>query len=220
MSNLQHSLGSDPFFCDSTPEIRSVEGGGEKIFGYWAVFNRMSREMLTKKGMKFVEQILPGAFDNTDFSDLESRFNHVDYLSSAPSLRYGVDDQGAWFEYDHDPQDPAHQAVYRRIQRREVKGSSFQFPPLTADCFTVTDLAGVKLRTISKFPRVLEVGPVITPAYPASSAFARSLDQFQQEQELIEQEQVPAFTEQQMVLTEQRDLLAQRIQQFQKVISQ
>jgi HK97 family phage prohead protease len=214
MSNLQHSLGSDPFFCDSTPEIRSMEGGGEKIFGYWAVFNRMSREMLTKKGVKFVEQILPGAFDNTDFSDLESRFNHADYLSSAPSLRYGVDDQGAWFEYDHDPQDPAHQAVYRRIQRREIKGSSFQFPPLPADCFTVTDLAGVKLRTISKFPRVLEVGPVITPAYPASSAFARSLDQSQQqEDEVIQQQPEP-------VSTEQADLLAQRIQQFQKVISQ
>ena len=67
--NLQNRT-IEPFFCDLLPEVRSVaEGDGIRIFGYWAVFNRLSRELSTDKGLRFVEQILPGAFDETDFSD-------------------------------------------------------------------------------------------------------------------------------------------------------
>lgn len=217
MAKNLHNRAIEPFFCDLLPEVRSVaEGDGIRIFGYWAVFNRLSRELSTDKGVRFVERILPGAFDETDFSDAESRFNHSDYLSSAPNLRYGVDATGAWYEYDHDPHDANHVATLRRIERREIKGSSFQFPPLPKDAFTVSEHApGVKLRTIIKFPRVLEFGPVITPAYPSSSAFARSLDEaaHQEELALVEQQQLEQQEQ------EQRQQLQQiRLQQFRALL--
>lgn len=177
------------------------DGGGIRVFGYWAVFNRESRVMQTPKGTKFREKILPGAFDGTDFSDVVCYFDHRDYLASAPNLRSGVDDHGAWYEYDHDPEDPTHVAAFRRIQRREAKGSSFQFPPLPADCYDLSPCPdGVILRTIKRFPRILEHGPVIAPAYNSTSTFARSLDetaiQEEIEAEAIEQTPVPDETEQ------------------------
>ena len=184
----------DPFFTDDTPEIRSIEGGGMTVRGYWAKFNVRSRQMTTKKGVKFTESIAPGAFDTTDFSDVECCFDHDSrqFLASDPTLKYGVDDTGAWYEYDHDPTDPIHQTVVRRIQRRNVKGASFQFPALSADCYEVRDEAGIKHRTITRFPRVVEFGPVRLPAYPDTTAYARSLDESATEPEL--EPETPAQT--------------------------
>lgn len=189
MTNLRNR-GGDPFFCDEMPEIRTLEeGGGIRVFGYWAVFNRESRVLSTPKGTKFRERILPGAFAETDFSDAVSLFDHRDYLASEPNLRHGVDDHGAWYEYDHDSEDPTHVAALRRIQRREAKGSSFQFPPLPADCYDLAPCAdGVILRTIKRFPRVLEFGPVITPAYPSTTTFARNLDETIEQEEITDRE--------------------------------
>jgi len=201
MSHL-HNRAVDPFFCEDLPEIRSREEGvGIRVFGYWAVFNRESRVLSTPKGTKFREKILPGAFDGTDFSDVVCLFDHREYLASAPNLRNGVDDHGAWYEYDHDPLDPSHAAALRRIQRREAKGSSFQFPPLPADCYDLEPCAdGVILRTIKRFPRILEHGPVIAPAYNSTSTFARSLDETAPQEEIevgeVEQPPVPDETEQ------------------------
>lgn len=168
----------DPFFTDGEPELRSVEGGGLVVRGYWAKFNARSRVMTTKKGVKFTESIAPGAFDNTDFSDVECCYNHDErqFLASDPTLRHGVDSVGAWYEFDQDSTDPIHQTVVRRIQRRNVKGASFQFPALPADCYEVRDENGIKHRIITRFPRVVEFGPVRTPAYPDTTTFARSLD--------------------------------------------
>lgn len=168
----------DPFFTESEPEIRATEGGKTTVFGYAAKFNLHSREMTTKKGVKFTESIAPGAFDGTDFSDVICCFNHDErqFLASEPSLRYGVDATGLYYEYDHDPLDRGHCDTLQRIRRRDAKGSSFQFPALPANCYELRDMAGIKHRTITRFPRIGEFGPVITPAYRDTTAFARSLD--------------------------------------------
>lgn len=207
-----HNRASDPFFCDELPEVRSIEdGGGLRVFGYWAVFNKESRVLSTPKGTKFREKILPGAFDNTDFSDVVSMFDHRDYLASEPNLRYGVDGHGAWYEYDHDPEDPTHVTALRRIQRREAKGSSFQFPPLPADCYDLSPMPdGVILRSVKRFPRIPEFGPVITPAYPSSTTFARSLDETIEQEELQTQQQHQQELEQQQTEARAVELLQSR----------
>jgi len=186
MENTQMQIDNEPFYTDGCPEIRSIEGGGTVVYGYAALYNVRSLELVTKKGVKFVEEILPGAFDGTDFRNLKCFFDHDrrDFLASEPTLRYGVDERGLWYEYDHDPADPTHMTALRRIQRRNAQGSSFQFPPLSPDCYTVSKDGGVLLRTISKIPRVVELGPVITPAYRGTTTFARSLDQAVEEEEL------------------------------------
>ncbi len=175
--NQNLSQNPEPFFTEGCPEIRSTDGGKTVVYGYAALYNTRSRQMTTKKGVKFVEEIMPGAFDSTDFSEVRCLMNHEyrDFLASEPNLRYGMDSRGLWYEYDHDPGDPTHVAALRRIQRRDAKGSSFQFPPLPSDCYTVTREGGVPVRTIKKFPRVLEMGPVYTPAYQGTTTYARSL---------------------------------------------
>lgn len=174
IQNLEH----EPFFTETAPEVRSVEGGKTVVYGYAALFNTRSRTLTTKKGVRFVEEILPGAFDGTDFSDAVCFFNHEgrDFLASIPNLRFGTDERGLWYEYDHDPADPVHVSALRRIERRDAKGSSFQFPPLTPDCYTISHAGGeMPLRSIKKFPTVLELGPVINPAYRGTTTHARSL---------------------------------------------
>lgn len=176
--NQNHRLEHEPFFTEGTIEVRSVEGGKTVVYGYAALFNVRSRVLTTSKGVQFVEEIKPGAFDNTDFSDLVCFFNHEgrDFLASEPNLRYGTDQRGLWYEYDHDPQDPTHVSALRRIQRRDAKGSSFQFPPLPLDCCTITRIEGdMPLRTITRFPVVAELGPVITPAYRGTTTHVRGL---------------------------------------------
>lgn len=184
MSNLRSNL--DPFFTESEPEIRSIEGGKTIVFGYAAKFDVRSREMMTKKGVRFTESVAPGAFDGTDFSDVMCCYNHDErqFLASDPTLKFGVDAVGLHYEYEHDPNDPVHVTALRRIQRRNAKGSSFQFPPLPADCYEVRDMGGIKHRTIRRFPRIVEFGPVLTPAYPDTTTFARSLDDAADEPEL------------------------------------
>jgi HK97 family phage prohead protease len=191
MSNQRKNL--DPFFTESEIEIRSIEGGKTVVSGYAAKFNTQSRTLTTAKGVKFIESIAPGAFDGTDFSDVQCCFDHDtrQFLASEPNLRYGVDAVGLHYEYDHDEQDPEHRKALRRIQRRDAKGSSFQFPALPPDCYEVRDISGIKHRTITRFPRIVEFGPVLTPAYRDTTAFARSLDETADEPELHETPELP-----------------------------
>lgn len=175
----KHQPLGEVLYSDVAPEIRSLDGGGRVVFGYWAIYNSRSREMRTAKGVRFTESISPGAFDQTDFSDVCCCFDHSEaqFLASEPTLRHGVDSRGAWYEYDHDPSDPVHVTALQRIVRGNAKGSSFQFPGLAADCFDVQDGPnGVLHVTIRKFPRVLEFGPVRLPAYSGTSAMFRNLD--------------------------------------------
>lgn len=176
MGNL---IKHEPYFTMVAPEARFSVDGKQVIFGYWATFNTRSRVLKTPKGIEFIETIMPGAFDDTDFSDVQCLFNHSghNYLASEPSLRWGIDQVGAWYEFDFDADDSEHQSLMRKMKRFEIKGSSFQFLPLPTSCYTVTDEGGIKLRRVHKFTRVGEFGPVIVPAYNSTTAFARSLDE-------------------------------------------
>ena len=178
--NKRHNPQADSelIFLPGDVEIRSrADGDGEVIFGYWSKYNQRSHVMKTKKGVPFVEIVRPGAFDRTDFSELESRFNHENILAAPPTLRYGFDQVGAWYEIPVDPLDPDHMGALRKIKRGDVKGSSFEFSSPGPNDQIVSNEGGVKLREITHFPKVVEFGPVIVPAYPSTNAFVRSLDQ-------------------------------------------
>ena len=200
--NLNQNPEYDPFFSEGAIEIRSAEGGGEEVFCYWAVYDKRSRVMTTKKTQKkFVEIIKPGSFANTDFSDARSHFDHGPFLCAEPTLQYGTDAAGAWLKYRHDPHDPAHVSAYRAIVRGDAKGASFQFPPLPEDCYTLSKEGDLIVRTIHRFPRVVEFGPVITPAYKATTTFIRSLDEADDSE--IEQVEIAGIDTE-----EQRDMSA------------
>lgn len=160
------------------------EAGGIVIRGYAALFNTRSREMRTWQGKRFVEEIMPGAFDGADFGDMVCQFQHSRFICGVPTLRYGVDARGLWYEYDHDPADPDHVAVLRKIQRGDAKGSSFMFSEPGEEDQEVTREGSVYLRKIKRITKLYDCGPVIRPAYRATNvnAFARSLDEIQGEE--------------------------------------
>lgn len=174
MSN-QNRNQQPKFFCDDEVQVRSTEGGVQVVSGYAAVFSSPSR-LITERKRQYTEEIAPGAFDQTDFSDVYCCFDHKEFLASDPTLRFRVDARGLYYEYDHDPEDPAHVSALQKIKRRNAKGSSFTFVEPGPECYTVQQRNGIPHRILHKVPRVIEFGPVILPAYTATTAFARSLD--------------------------------------------
>lgn len=175
------------FFTPGEVSVRSTEGSPTVIFGYAALFNERSRTITTKRGLEFTEMIAPGAFDNTDFSALECRFNHETFLAADPTLEFGVDARGLWYQYLHDANDSDHQKTLRRIERREIKGSSFRFVEPSESGHELRSEGKSIFRIIKQIPMVLDVGPVIRPAYQATTAFARMLETMSEEAEQIAQ---------------------------------
>ena len=51
-------------------------------------------------------------------------------LCRAPTLRIRVDNVGLYYEYQHDPLDPDHVGVLRKIQRGTLRVVLCFFPPL------------------------------------------------------------------------------------------
>lgn len=135
----------------------------------------------------FVEEIAPTALDEADLSDVVGLFNHnPDNLlgrNMAGSLTLArTPDGGLSYRIAYDPTDPDHVRVMAKIMRGDVVGSSFAFrvapggdtwaeDPEADDCY---------IRTVYKFSRISDVGPVTSPAYADSTAAKRSLDHFKE----------------------------------------
>lgn len=165
------------YFDGPEIEIRSAESGAPvRVFGYSALFNVRSQEMRTNRGKRFVEIILPGAFDNANFSDCECRYDHHLFISSR--YRSGVDDKGRWFEYDHDPSDPDHVSVLAKIRRGEVRGASFMFDEPDIVDQEIVKEGPLLIRKIKRFSKIWDEGPVRKPAYRQTMVSARSLDEY------------------------------------------
>lgn len=142
------------------------------IKGYGAVFNSLSHDL-----GGFREKIVPGAFARTikGNNDIVSLFNHESSMllgrTGNGTLTLREDKTGLYMEVNP----PAHrQDVVESIRRGDVPGMSFQF-------VTVRDswegLDGKEpVRTLEEV-RLLEVGPVVFPAYQATQVSARALDQ-------------------------------------------
>lgn len=147
------------------------DNGGRTLVGYFAVFNRRSRDL-----GGFVEQIDPRAFDvtlSTSGSDIISTVSHqIDKplgRVSAGNLRIGVDDVGA--HYAVDLLDTSHaRDVATEVEAGVVLGSSFMFDVVTRSDGSrgvqwSTTEQGYPLRTLTEL-RLYEVGPTALPAYP------------------------------------------------------
>lgn len=199
MQNQNLRLDRSPFYCEENVEVRSLDGAGMNdsgrlvVRGYAALFNTRSREMKSFKGRRFVEEIAPGAFDGADFKDTECRFQHTRFLAAPPTLRMGVDARGLWYEYDHDPEDPDHVSVLRKIQRGDAKGSSFMFDEPEDTDQEVWREGSLMVRRIKTLRKIWDVGPVVRPAYRETGVTAsmRSIDAVADMEELPEPDGSP-----------------------------
>ena len=161
------------FAFEDTDElvVESRADGRAAIVGYAAVYNRLSLDL-----GGFREEILPGAFDRIlnrqrGKSDVVALFNHDSNIvlgrTSSGTLELSSDDKG--LRYVVTP--PVSRAdVLELIQRRDVRGSSFAFTvDKSGEGFRQGE-DGKAVRQIREVSGLYDVGPVLVPAYPATSA--------------------------------------------------
>jgi len=151
--------------------VESRADGRAVIIGYAAVYHRLSLDL-----GGFREEILPGAFDKIlnrqrGKGDVVALFNHDSNIvlgrSSSGTLELSSDDKG--LKYVVTP--PVSRAdVLELIQRRDVRGSSFAFTvDKSGEGFRQGE-DGKAIRQIREVSGLYDVGPVLVPAYPATSA--------------------------------------------------
>jgi HK97 family phage prohead protease len=151
--------------------VESRADGRAAIIGYAAVYNRLSLDL-----GGFREEILPGAFDKIlsrqrGRQDVVALFNHDSNIvlgrTSSGTLELSSDEKG--LRYVVTP--PVSRAdVMELIQRRDVRGSSFAFTVDKAgEGFRQGD-DGKAVRQIREVSGLYDVGPVLVPAYPSTSA--------------------------------------------------
>jgi HK97 family phage prohead protease len=136
----------------------------------------------------FVEIIDPKALDEADLSDVVGLFNHNrDFVlgrTTSGTLTLTRDsDGGLSYRIAYDPKDPDHERVMAKIIRGDVVGSSFAFrvaPNGDSWDKEETETSSIYVRTVTKISRISDVCPVTTPAYAASSAAKRSLDEYRE----------------------------------------
>ena len=151
--------------------VESRADGRAAIIGYAAVYNRLSLDL-----GGFREEILPGAFDKIlsrqrGKSDVVALFNHDSNIvlgrSSSGTLELSSDEKG--LRYVVTP--PVSRAdVLELIQRRDVRGSSFAFTVESKNESFRTGEDGKAVRQIREVSGLYDVGPVLVPAYPQTSA--------------------------------------------------
>jgi len=149
--------------------VETRSDGRAAIVGYAAVYNRLSLDL-----GGFKEEILPGAFDrilSKRGKDVVALFNHDSNIvlgrSSSGTLELSSDEKG--LKYVVTP--PVSRAdVLELIQRRDVRGSSFAFTVDPKNESFRTGEDGKAIRQIREVSGLYDVGPVLNPAYPATSA--------------------------------------------------
>lgn len=149
---------------------------GKRLSGYAACFYRAGdpeTEFVLWPG--FVERILPGAFEGAwKDTDPVALFNHDERellgRLSSKTLRLRVDDVGLHYDVDLARTRSA-EDVREHVRRGDVSGSSFAFLVRSGGERIVNE-GDVVVREILAV-KLFDVGPVISPAYAATSASTR-----------------------------------------------
>ena len=148
-----------------------AEVTGRTIRGYASVFNSLSEDL-----GGFREVIAPGAFSDVLNDDVRALYNHSpDYLlarTSSGTLQIGQDERGLWYEFEA-PNTSYANDIIELMKRGDLKESSFGFI-VGKDSWRMKD--GQPFRTIEKVASLLDVSPVVYPAYPAATSGLRSAE--------------------------------------------
>lgn len=157
-------------------KVQTRAEGGKMIVGYAAVFYRES-----DPGTEYelwddmVERIMPGAFDRAlrEKDDARGLFNHdwnwVLGRVGAGTVRLSVDEIGLRYEIDV-PDTQAGRDVLVLVERGDIPGSSFAF---LSERTIWAEEGELSIREVYAC-RVFDVGPVLYPAYEATTTGVRS----------------------------------------------
>lgn len=165
-------------------QVRAEGDQMKALSGYGAVFYRES-----EPGSEywlwddFVERIMPGAFDRAlKEDDVRAFFNHDANqvlgrrrFAADDSLKLSVDEVGLRYEIAFDGSDPDHVKIFSKVRSGKVSGSSFMFIPTAETYRSETDPETKKRIDIVEVNevRLFEIGPVVFPAYDASTSEVR-----------------------------------------------
>ena len=159
-------------FTPGSVEIRSA-GDGQRIGGYGAVFGKLSRNL-----GGFVELVDTGAFNQArmlNWPNVVCRYNHDSNMilgtSQGGTLSLRTDRIG--LEYEVLPPQ-ARADILELVERGDIQFSSFAFRvPPGGDEWGTTD-QNYPMRTLHEV-QLVDVAPVLDPAYPDATAGLRSL---------------------------------------------
>jgi hypothetical protein len=170
-----------------TVEVREEEDGTVRVKGLAAIFNSRSVNL-----GGFREVIKPGAFTETDMSDVRGLFNHDSNFvlgrTKNGTLRVRQSPLGLEYEIDMPNTRTVADLVLEPIKRGDVDQSSFGFVVGAGNDEWEEDDEGVLIRTIHKFQRLFDVSPVTFPAYQDTHVAARSMGDFLKESERVRAE--------------------------------
>ncbi len=157
-------------------EIRAVNAAGKnRILGF------IPYDSLSKNLGGFKEKIKRGAFANAlkRSTRILGLFNH-DHAkplcnSEAGTLRLDDGPDGLSVEMQLDPSISFHKDAWASVARGDIAGMSFGFT-VAKDQWEPSNTPDKTIRTILEIGELFEVSPVTFPAYPATTAQARSRD--------------------------------------------
>lgn len=202
----------------ATSQLRAEKRGGKPVIvGYAAVFYKEGDTGTEfRLATDMVERIMPGAFDAAlREDDVRALFNHErsNLLGrrkpgdSSATLRLSVDDVGLLYEIDP-PDTQVARDLLVSLERGDVDGSSFQFDVYTSwgakrGDVTWREINGLSVREIRSL-ELLDVGPVVFPAYAGTSSGVRSNDaeltRIRQEMQAAIQRSAPSDDEDELLL--------------------
>jgi len=165
-------------------EVREREGGGAIIRGMAAMYDKLSENL-----GGFREIIAPGAFEDTDMSDVRGLFNHDSNFvlgrSKSKTLRLTRTKEGLEYEIDVPDTQTIRDLVVEPIRRGDISQSSFGFIIGGGNDTWDENEDGVLIRTIHRIRELFDVSPVTYPAYPDTTVGARGRESFLEERERI-----------------------------------
>jgi len=157
-------------------ELRADAAGSDPqhIWGYAACFGKLSRRL-----GGFVEQVNRNAFDESKqdgWPEVVCRYNHKDDAllgtTWARTLSLSIDDTGLM--YDVEPPQ-SRRDILEYVQRGDIRHSSFAFRVFPGgDEWGVSEF-DYPMRTLHAV-QLIDVAPVLDPAYPDATAAARAMD--------------------------------------------
>ncbi|MBN2744514.1 MAG: HK97 family phage prohead protease [Marinilabiliaceae bacterium] len=180
---LGHALSPELRYFEAPVAIEqraATEGQPETntIVGYAFKYNVLSNVI----GWGFREEILSGALDGCDLSDVVCRSfhndNHILGRTTSGTLRLMPDEIGLKFECDL-PATQAGNDIAELIRRGDIASCSFEFY-LKEDTWG-EDPNGIPTRSIRSFRKITDVAPVVRPAYPETELAKRSFEQYRQQ---------------------------------------
>lgn len=152
-----------------------AEGNSRRVIGTAVRFGELSSMI---NGW-FREKFQAGAFNDTMNQDTVAVFNHDDNKILArtisKTLTLTVDDQSLRYEFEA-PNTTAGNDLLESLKRGDVQHSSFRFV-VDQDVWNEDPDLGL-VRTVIRARRLVDVSPVVFPAYPQTDVAQRSYDEF------------------------------------------